>query len=137
MTRELTADDCSVMCFGPADDAGEDDEDGGPRADPNEASTPDAYGPLLADLSEPGPGMAACHLDSVTSWGASVIGHTGQLRGARDSRVGGSRISNLAPCPGPSLWAVMVPPWASMIALLMVRPMPEPDRSRLRAVSPR
>ena len=52
-------------------------------------------------------------------------------------RARGSRISNLAPWPGPSLWEVMVPPWASMIALLMVRPIPEPDWSRPRAVSPR
>lgn len=37
----------------------------------------------------------------------------------------------------PALAAVMLPPWASTMALLMVRPMPEPVRSRVRAESPR
>ena len=37
------------------------------------------------------------------------------------------------PSPWPSLLAEMLPWWASMSALLMVSPMPEPVRSRVRA----
>ena len=43
----------------------------------------------------------------------------------------------VAPCPGPSLAAVMVPPCASTRARLMVRPMPDPEFSRVRELSTR
>lgn len=49
----------------------------------------------------------------------------------------GRRRANTAPRPGPGEVAVRVPPWASINALEMVRPIPDPPLSRLRAASPR
>src|SRR5690625_5837925 len=43
----------------------------------------------------------------------------------------------VAPRPGPSLAAVMVPPCESTRARLIVRPMPEPEFSRVRELSAR
>src|SRR5699024_2661269 len=54
-----------------------------------------------------------------------VLGHRGRQSGES------------APSPGPGEVAVRVPPWASINAREMVRPMPEPPWSRLRALSPR
>ena len=45
----------------------------------------------------------------------------------------GRRRANTAPRPGPGEVAVRVPPWASINALEMVRPIPAPPLSRLRA----
>ncbi len=45
--------------------------------------------------------------------------------------------SNTAPMPGPSLWAMRVPPWAVAMPRAMVRPIPLPPESRVRAASPR
>ena len=44
--------------------------------------------------------------------------------------------ANTAPRPGPEEVAVRVPPWASINALEMVRPIPAPPLSRLRTASP-
>ena len=45
------------------------------------------------------------------------------------------RRANTAPRPGPGEVAVRVPPWASINALEMVRPIPAPPLSRLRTAS--
>src|SRR5699024_8083053 len=49
----------------------------------------------------------------------------------------GRRMGKPNPAPGPGEVAVRVPPWASINALEMVRPIPAPPLSRLRAASPR
>lgn len=54
---------------------------------------------------------------------------------SRPLTVGSLRV-NVAPRPGPSLWALTWPPWACAMAWAMVSPMPLP-RSPLRASSPR
>ena len=46
---------------------------------------------------------------------------------------GGRRRVNTAPRPGPEEVEVRVPPWASIYALEMIRPIPAPPLSRLRA----
>src|SRR5699024_8725547 len=49
----------------------------------------------------------------------------------------GRRMVKTEPAPGRGEVAVRVPPWASINALEMVRPIPAPPLSRLRAASPR
>src|SRR5699024_10004793 len=68
--------------------------------------------------------------------------HHDRLRGAvrraqRPAVARGSRMVNVAPCPGPSLAAAMVPPCASIRARLIVRPIPDPEFSRVRELSAR
>src|SRR5699024_649491 len=68
--------------------------------------------------------------------GIFIVKRTG---GGHDVLLGdrGSRMVKADPSPGAGEVAVRVPPWASINAREMVRPMPEPPWSRLRALSPR
>src|SRR5699024_6326718 len=59
----------------------------------------------------------------------------GRLSGQTIAR--GNRMVKVAPRPEPSLAAAMVPPCASTRARLIVRPMPEPEFSRVRGLSAR
>src|SRR5699024_961363 len=59
----------------------------------------------------------------------------GRLRGQTNAR--GNRLVEVAPRPEPALAAAMVSPCASTRARLIVRPMPEPEFSRVRELSAR
>ena len=72
-------------------------------------------------------------------WRARPSRGAGRGHRAASSLSGGDsgrRRANTAPRPGPEEVAVRVPPWASINALEMVRPIPAPPLSRLRAAPP-
>lgn len=69
-------------------------------------------------------------------WRARPSRGAGRGHRAASSLSGGDsgrRRANTAPRPGPGEEAVRVPPWASINALEMVRPIPAPPLSQLRA----
>ena len=43
----------------------------------------------------------------------------------------GMRAMNVAPCFGPALWAVIVPPWSSTRCLVIDKPSPSPYADRV------
>ena len=72
-------------------------------------------------------------------WRARPSRGAGRGHRAASSLSGGDSVrrrANTAPRPGPEEVAVRVPPWASINALEMVRPIPAPPLSRLRAAPP-
>ena len=73
-----------------------------------------------AESVQVGDGLCAALLNHSGHWGAT-----------------GKVIVKVVPRLKPALVTVMLPLWATTMALLMVRPMPEPVRSRVRAESPR
>ena len=87
---------------------------------------------LLSSIYPPGvyfQGVEGAALTRGRAWSPSSL----LTVGGGDS---GRRRANTAPRPGPGEVAVRVPPWVSINALEMIRPIPAPPLSRLRAAPP-